>query len=221
MDDFIRFKLTWSSVYFWHSSHTERAKHKKTRGNVEMTRPLSQLFLNINKKFLWIIQGAFPQNQVKSGIVQTSYVMSPGHPHDKIFLQTKSWHHGPTGVTGNSSWIWCSFLYVTLKTFHVIHFFHCGCLTICHPGMWTDAHESISSCCHRIPPHPSIVDPPTASNPQGGPAADLSSDPYNSSLEWAKRTSHCHCAGPLPALLHASLLMSALLLHTFPNSPQF
>ena len=29
------------------------------------------------------------------------------------------------------------------------------------------------------------------------------------------------CAGPLPALVHASLLMSALPSHTFANSPQF
>lgn len=51
--------------------------------------------------------------------------------------------------------------------------------------------------------------------PPGGPAADLSSDPHNASLEWAKS------AGPLPALVHASLLMSALPSHTFANSPQF
>ncbi len=122
-----------------------------------------------------------------SNIVQASHIMSPGHPHNEILLRTKGWHHGPAEVTGNSSWIWCSFLYVTLKTFHVIPSFHWGCLTICHPAMWSDAFQ---------PSHPAATDfllvPPSPIWPPGGaPLQTWAPNPHNTSLEWAKRTSHC------------------------------
>lgn len=228
-DDFIRFKLIQGSIYFWHSLLTEWvATH--TWKHVEMCkwRVHCHYFFSTTWTFCISIT-VNNKRSISARSCEVQYCPSISYNVTwtsalsiiRYFCKQRVWHHGPTGVTGNSSWIWCSFLNVTLKTFHVIPSFHWGCLTICHPGMWSDALQ---------PSHPAATDfllvPPlpirlhlTPRGPCCGP--ELRPSQYLIRMGKEDLTLSALSAGPLPALLHASLLMSALLLHTFPNSPQF
>lgn len=105
----------------------------------------------------------------------------------------------PEYDTASCMWPWSRF-----PSFHWIFFYHL-------PSWYVEWRTSaMSSCCPRLPSGPSIFETDCIW-PPAGPAVALSSDPHSTSLEWAKRTSHCQrCVlGALPSLLHASLLMSA------------
>lgn len=149
------------------------------------------------------MQGVFPQEP----LYKRKHLRNV---HNKVSLQTKVCHLGPTGAAGNSFWICCSFLYVTLKTFHTIPSVHWGCSTICPPGMWSDALQPSQPAAMDFLWRPSIAHP-TASDPQGGPCCRPEFRPSQYLIRKGKEdlTLSALCAGLLPARLHASLLMSA------------
>lgn len=113
-----------------------------------------------------------------------------------------------TGQLGSQE-MCCGFLCATLKTFHVIPSVHWGCLTICHPGMWSDALQpSLPAATGFLLVLPSPIQLHlTPGGPQCRPELRPSKYLIRMGKEDLKLTALC--AGPLPALLHASLLMSA------------
>lgn len=158
--------------------------------------------------------------RLRYNILQTSHCITSAFFIIAYSCKQRPWHHGPTEITGNSSRIWCGFLHASSKTFHVrprAIFNHLSSWYV----EWRTSAMELSSCCRRLPPGPSSAEL-TASVSQRAPLQTWAQT-LHTSLEWGKEdlTLSALCAGLLPAPLYASLLMSALLLHTFPNSPQF
>lgn len=156
------------------------------------------------------MQGVFPQDPVyKPSIVKRLIQchLDIRDFHYKIFLNTKGWHHGPTGFTGNVLW------------FPVRDLEEVSCHPLCSlrlfnhlPSWYVEWRTSaIPSRCHMLPPGPSITHP-TASDhlTPGGPQCRPELRPSKYLIRMGKEdlTLTALCAGPLPALLHASLLMS-------------